>query len=146
MMIIVSLVLSGIGAAFQHALSSSLVSSSYAEGGRRAALGLYNSSGDAGKLIFTGLLSLALGAGRRQMANSIVSRGMRMVAVGLVAGLVLSYWATNLIRQLLFGVEPTDPATFIMAALGFGMVALVACLLPAWRAMRVDPVTILQAE
>jgi len=69
-----------------------------------------------------------------------------MVAVGLVVGLVLSYWATNLIQQLLFGIEPTDPATFMAAALGFGLVALVACLLPAWRATRVDPVTILQAE
>ncbi len=89
---------------------------------------------------------MALGASRRQVANSIVSRGMGMVAVGLVVGLVLSYWATNLIQQLLFGIEPTDPATFMAAALGFGLVALVACLLPAWRATRVDPVTILQAE
>lgn len=69
-----------------------------------------------------------------------------MVAVGLAIGLVLSYWATNLIQQLLFGVEPTDPTTFLVSALGFGLVALVACLLPAWGAMRVDPVTILQAE
>ena len=89
---------------------------------------------------------MALGANRRQVASSIVSRGMGMVAVGLMAGLALSYWATNLIQQLLFGVEAADPATFFVAASSFGIVSLGTCLLPAWRATRVDPVSILQAE
>jgi hypothetical protein len=48
--------------------------------------------------------------------------------------------------NLLFGVEPTDPITFVFAALAFGLVALAACLLPAWRATRVDPAMVLQAE
>jgi ABC-type antimicrobial peptide transport system permease subunit len=69
-----------------------------------------------------------------------------MVAAGLVLGVAGSYWATRLIQQLLFGVGPTDPATFIFSALAFGLVALLACLLPAWRATRIDPVMILQAE
>jgi ABC-type lipoprotein release transport system permease subunit len=43
-------------------------------------------------------------------------------------------------------VGPTDPTTFVFAALAFGMVAFLACLLPAWRATRIDPVMILQAE
>jgi ABC-type antimicrobial peptide transport system permease subunit len=71
---------------------------------------------------------------------------MGMVAIGLIIGLAGSYWATSLIEQILYGVEPTDPTTFVVAAVGFGLVAMAACLLPAWRATRVDPVTILQAE
>lgn len=61
--VLVCLVLVGIGTAFQHAPSSALVSRAYADGGRRGALGLYNSSGDAGKLAFTTSFSLAIGAG-----------------------------------------------------------------------------------
>lgn len=89
---------------------------------------------------------MALGASRRQVATIILSRGMGMVAIGLVLGLTGSYWATRLFQQLLFGVEPTDPITFVFAALAFGLVALAACLLPAWRATRIDPVMVLQAE
>lgn len=61
--ILISLVILGVGGAFQHALSSSLVSNSYDAATRRGALGLYNSSGDVGKLAFTGLFGLATGAG-----------------------------------------------------------------------------------
>lgn len=61
--ILIGLVILGTGSAFQHALSSSIISNSFDNKGRRAALGLYNSSGDAGKLVFTGLFSLATGAG-----------------------------------------------------------------------------------
>jgi ABC-type lipoprotein release transport system permease subunit len=71
---------------------------------------------------------------------------MGLVAVGLVVGLAASYWATRVIQQLLFGVESTDLATFVSVALFFGLVALAACLMPAWRATRVDPVATLQAE
>jgi putative ABC transport system permease protein len=89
---------------------------------------------------------MALGANARQVANLVLTRGMALVAIGLVMGLTASYWATHLIQRLLFGVESTDPATFIVTALGFGLVALMACLVPAWRATRVDPVLTLQAE
>jgi putative ABC transport system permease protein len=89
---------------------------------------------------------MALGASRQRVAKRVLARGMGMVGVGLGLGLAGSYWATRLIQQLLFGVEPTDPAAYAAAALGFGTVALAACLLPAWRATRVDPVMILKAE
>lgn len=59
--IAVSFTILGIGSAFQHALSSSIISNSFDSSKRRSALGLYNSSGDAGKLIFTGMLGLAIG-------------------------------------------------------------------------------------
>jgi putative ABC transport system permease protein len=89
---------------------------------------------------------MALGANARQVARLVLSRGMGLVGAGLVVGLAGSYWATKLIQQLLFGVEPTDPATFVVAASGFGLIGLMACLVPAWHATRVDPVLTLQAE
>jgi len=61
--VLVCLVVVGVGTAFQHAPSSALISRAYASSGRRGALGLYNSAGDAGKLIFTTSFSLAVGAG-----------------------------------------------------------------------------------
>jgi len=89
---------------------------------------------------------IVLGATRRQVAKLILSRGMGMVVVGLLFGLAGSYWATRLIQQLLFEIEPTDPATFILTASFFAAVALLACLLPAMRATRIDPAIIIQAE
>lgn len=62
-MVLISLLIVGAGSAFQHALSSSVISHVFEDGGRRPALGLYNSSGDAGKLAFTGMFSLAIGVG-----------------------------------------------------------------------------------
>jgi len=76
--ILVSLLIAGTGAAFQHALASSIISRTFESGGRRSALGLYNSSGDAGKLVFTGLFSLALGVG---MAWQGVVAGFGLVAL-----------------------------------------------------------------
>jgi MFS transporter, FSR family, fosmidomycin resistance protein len=61
--VLICLVVVGVGTAFQHAPSSALISRAYASSGRRGALGLYNSAGDAGKLIFTTSFSLAVGAG-----------------------------------------------------------------------------------
>ncbi len=61
--ILLSLLVLGTGGAFQHALSSSLISNSYDAGTRRSALGIYNSSGDVGKLLFSGLFGLATGIG-----------------------------------------------------------------------------------
>lgn len=90
-------------------------------------------------------LRMALGAEPWQVASLILSRGLGLVLLGLAIGSAGSYWATQLIRQLLFGVEPTDWATFVVVASLCGLVALMACLLPAWRATRVDPVATLQS-
>jgi ABC-type lipoprotein release transport system permease subunit len=51
-----------------------------------------------------------------------------------------------MIRQMLFGVEPTDVATYVGVSLFVLLVALIACLVPAWRAVRTDPMVVLQAE
>lgn len=77
--VLLCLIVVGVGTAFQHAPSSALVSAAYADGGRRGALGLYNSSGDAGKLLFTTGFSLAIGAG---LAWSFVAGAFGLVALG----------------------------------------------------------------
>ena len=89
---------------------------------------------------------MALGATARHVANLVLSRGLVLVAVGLVVGLTASFWANNLIQHLLFGIEAGDPITFVSTAVGFGLVAVLACLVPAWRATRVNPVITLKAE
>jgi len=71
---------------------------------------------------------------------------MALVAIGVAVGLVASYWATSLLQRLLFGIEPTDPLTFLATATGFAVVATLACLVPALRATQVNPVIILKAE
>jgi putative ABC transport system permease protein len=59
---------------------------------------------------------------------------------------VASFWVTHLVQQLLFGLSPTDTATFLLAVGGIVMVALVASYLPARRAIRVDPMVALRDE
>ncbi|MCB9929700.1 MAG: MFS transporter [Alphaproteobacteria bacterium] len=87
--VLACLVLVGIGTAFQHAPSSALVSRAYPDAGRRGALGLYNSSGDAGKLLFTTSFSLAIGAG---LAWSVPTVGFGAVAAIAAGVLVLLLW------------------------------------------------------
>lgn len=86
--IVFSLLLAGFGAAFQHSLASSLISQTFRSAGRRAALGAYNSSGDVGKLIFTGLFSLAIGMGAAWQ-GIVVGYGMTALLVALVLFIVL---------------------------------------------------------
>lgn len=83
-LVMICLIIVGIGTALQHAPSSSLVSAAYVDGGRRGALGLYNSSGDAGKLVFSGLFSLTIGAG---LAWSFTTFAFGLIAA--IAGLVV---------------------------------------------------------
>jgi putative ABC transport system permease protein len=76
----------------------------------------------------------------------ILGRGLVLVAIGLVLGLAGALAAVRLIEQQLFGVEQTDPITYVGVSIFFVVVAAIACLLPGWRATRVDPVIALQAE
>ena len=82
--VLACLLLVGVGVAFQHAPSSALVSRAYARSGRRGALGLYNSSGDAGKLVFTGCFSLAIGAGLTWSTMTLVFGLSAVAAAGVV--------------------------------------------------------------
>jgi putative ABC transport system permease protein len=89
---------------------------------------------------------IALGAGARQIASLIGLGALRLIAIGLTAGLAMALAATGLIKLQLYQITPTDPATFIAVSLLLAMVGIVACLVPLGRALRVDPTTALKYE
>ena len=89
---------------------------------------------------------VALGAEPRDITHMVLKHGLTLVASGIGIGLVGAVAATRLLERMLFGIEPTDPATLAAVSLMFAFVAFVACLLPAWRAVRMDPIAVLQAE
>jgi ABC-type antimicrobial peptide transport system permease subunit len=94
-------------------------------------------------------IRMALGADRRKVLMMIVRQGMMLTVVGVAIGLggafVLMKYLEGL-TSLLFGVEARDPATFAVIAGLLGAVALLACLVPARRATKVDPLTALRYE
>ena len=88
----------------------------------------------------------ALGASRTAITTMILREGLRLTAAGILLGLAVAFVTTGWFRNLLFDVEPGDPATFAgVAALLLG-VAVVACYVPARRAARVDPLAALRSE
>lgn len=89
---------------------------------------------------------IALGAQRIEVLRMMLSDGLRPAAVGLALGLAGGLAATRLIRDLLYGVKPLDASVFAGVTIVLLMVASVACLLPAWRASRLDPVQALRNE
>jgi predicted permease len=89
---------------------------------------------------------LAIGASDRDLLLGVLGEGVRLTLAGVALGLAGAFVATRVLSSLLFGVEPADPAVFAGVALLLVMVGLVASYAPARRAMRVDPVTALQAE
>ncbi len=89
---------------------------------------------------------LALGAQTSDLLKLVVGQGLRLVAIGLAIGLLLSFALTRLIASLLFGVSATDPFTFFGIALALIMTSVLACWLPARRATKVDPLQALRHE
>jgi len=89
---------------------------------------------------------LALGAQRRDVARLVVSQGMKMALSGVAIGLLAALGLTRLLAEMLYGVSPTDPATFAVITLLLVMVALLASYLPARRATRVDPLIALRHD
>jgi predicted permease len=88
----------------------------------------------------------ALGAERRHILALVLGHGLTVIAAGIGLGTVAGLAVLRLLRSLLFGVTPADPATFLAAAALLALVALVASGVPAWRATRVDPMTALRYE
>ena len=89
---------------------------------------------------------LALGAGRSRVLTLVLGQSAALVGIGLVAGIALAVSLTRLLRTLLFGVQPGDPATVAAMAAGIALAALIASLPPALRAARIDPVVALREE
>jgi len=89
---------------------------------------------------------VALGARRSDILSLVVRHGLLLTVVGLVVGLGMAFGAAQLVSSLLYGVVPTDPTTFIAVATVLCVVTVLACYLPARRAMRVDPMVALRYE
>ena len=88
----------------------------------------------------------ALGARRRDLVRLVAGQGLTLTLIGSVIGVGAALALTRLIENLLFGVSPTDPLTFVMIPLLLAAVTLVACWVPARRATRVDPLVALRTE
>jgi putative ABC transport system permease protein len=88
----------------------------------------------------------AVGAQRRQIVQLVVGEGSRLVAVGLLLGAIVAVLVGRLLQTLLFDVRPSDPMALGIAAIAFGVVAVAACLVPAYRASRVDLMESLRQE
>jgi putative ABC transport system permease protein len=76
----------------------------------------------------------------------IVRHGMQLALLGSLTGIVGALMLSRLMRKLLYGVQPTDPATFVAVATALAVVAILACYIPARRAMRIDPMAALRYE
>ena len=89
---------------------------------------------------------LALGAQKFDVLRMVLKDGARMTLAGILIGIVGALALTRLMRTMLYGVRPTDPLTFISVAAVLGAVAMLACYVPARRAMKVDPMEALRHQ
>ena len=91
-------------------------------------------------------IRMALGAQRGDVLRMVIGQAIVLATIGVVLGLSASYALTSLMTTLLFGVKPTDPATFVVTAAILTTTALIAAYLPARRATKVDPLVALRYE
>jgi putative ABC transport system permease protein len=87
---------------------------------------------------------IALGAQTTSILALVVNQGLRIVGIGLLIGLATALALSGVIAGTLYGVSETDPVSIAMSVLGLGLTALIACLLPAFRASRIDPIAALR--
>jgi putative ABC transport system permease protein len=89
---------------------------------------------------------VALGAQQADVLGLVTRLGLKLTGIGVGIGLLLALGVTRLIAGLLYGVKPADPVTYGIVAVGLGCVAMLACLVPARRAVKVDPMVALRYE
>ncbi len=91
-------------------------------------------------------LRMALGATRNHVLITVVRQGLALTAAGIGLGAALALGATRLLNQLLFGVEPAGLSKLCCRRCGAGGNLICACIVPAWRASRLDPMVALRYE
>lgn len=91
-------------------------------------------------------IRMTLGAQRKDVLMLILKHGLKLVALGVVIGVFASFALTRVVASLLYDVSPTDPTTFAVTAALLAIVALVASVIPARRAMRVNPIVVLRQD
>jgi predicted permease len=91
-------------------------------------------------------IRMALGAGNSQVVGLVFRQGLGIAGIGIVAGIAGALALSRLTQSLLYGVKPSDPATFVAVAAVIALVAAAACLIPMRRATRVDPLTAIRAD
>jgi putative ABC transport system permease protein len=91
-------------------------------------------------------IRMALGARPGDVLGLVTKLGFKLTSIGVAIGVALAFVVTRLISTFLFGVKPTDPLTYAAVALSLAAIALLACYVPARRAMQVDPMVALRYE
>jgi ABC-type antimicrobial peptide transport system permease subunit len=91
-------------------------------------------------------IRIALGASRAEVLSLALRQGLRVVLAGVLLGLLASWAATRAISKLLIGVSASDPWSYAVVSLALSAVALLACWLPARRALKVEPMVALRHE
>jgi putative ABC transport system permease protein len=91
-------------------------------------------------------IRVALGASGGKVLRLVITRGMLLVGLGLILGIAGSLGSVRLVEDMLFQVSALDPTTYVGVSVLFLLLGLAACLIPGWRALRVDPVDAFRAE
>ena len=91
-------------------------------------------------------IRLAVGASPDRLILIVIARSLRLAAIGTIAGLAVAIAGARVMASLLFATDPRDPVTLIGITVLLGVIAILACLVPALKASRVDPMTTLRAE
>jgi putative ABC transport system permease protein len=91
-------------------------------------------------------IRMALGADQGSVLGQVMKQGLTLTTIGIVVGLAGAIALNRLIASLLFGVQPNDVVTMVAVVATITLVAAIACVLPAWRASRVDPNVVLRDD